>query len=71
MIFIARALCFYFEKLSSIFSDINECMEFQVCPANADCVNTWASFKCVCHEGYKSSDTSCIGKLQSILQLYC
>ena len=36
----------------TIYLDINECMEPDICPENSHCVNTLGSFTCNCDVGY-------------------
>ena len=40
--------------------NINECLtETAVCPPNSDCIDTIASYECVCSEGY-AGDVNCV-----------
>ena len=46
-------------------TDINECLNVtsNICDINADCVNTYGSFTCVCHSSYYGDGISCSSKL--------
>jgi hypothetical protein len=41
-----------FVKILNKCHDINECNSSGLCDKNADCINTYGSFKCKCRKGY-------------------
>ena len=51
-----RALC-----LSLFKTDVNECLEENSCPINAECINTRGSFRCECTYGFTMVGSQCQG----------
>ena len=46
------------------FPDINECNnpDDNNCHANANCMNTFGSFDCVCKPGFSGDGIDCLGR---------
>ena len=52
-----------FIGLYFVDTDVDECSDPGICPANAVCVNSKGSFYCECSEGYtKNNNAVCQGK---------
>lgn len=45
----------------SVFSDIDECTDPNICIPQADCSNTAGSYQCQCKPGYTGNGTVCTG----------
>ena len=56
-------------------ADVNECSIENICPVNADCNNSVASFDCTCRDGYetvvKGSITACIDIDECLIDKPC
>ena len=47
----------------SSFLDVNECSaSVSVCDVNADCKNTFGSYRCSCKTGFTGDGKTCTGK---------
>jgi len=49
--------------IMNMIADIDECQDASVCPTHSDCVNSRASYQCVCHSGFEMHGDQCTGKL--------
>lgn len=74
--FFLLVFCFFLLlSISSILSlftiylpDIDECKsDISLCDVNANCSNTYGSYKCTCKEGYNGTGLACTG----IMNLLC
>ena len=63
-----RIETFYVYFYCLTVTDIDECNDTisNMCSGNATCINTVASYDCLCHNGYTGDGFNCSGKFNRI-----
>ena len=53
----------------SVCEDVDECDEYDadkgLCDVDADCINNFGSYQCLCRDGYTGDGVRCRGSLPS------
>lgn len=66
-------VCFMRQSLTFLLllsSDVDECLQDDVCPPYSTCMNSLGTFSCTCNEGFsQSTNGTCEGRTSRLLSL--